>query len=323
MARGTVKWFNPDKGYGFIAVDGGKDVFVHFSAIQTDGYRTLEEGDRVEFEIAYGARGAQAEKVRVAVGGSEYETIRSVEADLPVPPLRRRSDGEDNSAETEPSQPVNFLEARAKAEYARAAADLETTFANMSSESGVYPAYQVSLAISSYGVTASRHALPISIFLGSDVDSAAVESAVVDAVASLGFEVDIRKPPIIGSWFRVMLGRSREALTSDAAAEIALRLERAIEIQALHKPQADIDWSQADGVAKLITALDGQPNALIQIGSVFLVKVDGVIAVRNLSQRELAFLQRNSRILTTPKEFLNALDDFVRNEQILDNSADY
>jgi cold shock protein len=63
MAQGTVKWFNPDKGYGFIAVDGGKDVFVHFSAIQSDGYRTLEEGQRVEFEITQSDRGQQAEKV--------------------------------------------------------------------------------------------------------------------------------------------------------------------------------------------------------------------------------------------------------------------
>ena len=51
MAQGTVKWFNADKGYGFIAVDGGRDVFVHFSAIQSDGFRSLEEGQRVEFEI--------------------------------------------------------------------------------------------------------------------------------------------------------------------------------------------------------------------------------------------------------------------------------
>jgi CspA family cold shock protein len=65
MAQGTVKWFNADKGYGFIAVDGGRDVFVHFSAIQTDGYRTLEEGQRVEFEITQGERGPQAESVRV------------------------------------------------------------------------------------------------------------------------------------------------------------------------------------------------------------------------------------------------------------------
>ena len=64
MAQGTVKWFNADKGYGFIAVDGGRDVFVHFSAIQADGYRTLEEGQRVEFEITQSDRGPQADAVR-------------------------------------------------------------------------------------------------------------------------------------------------------------------------------------------------------------------------------------------------------------------
>ena len=67
MAQGTVKWFNADKGYGFIAVDGGRDVFVHFSAIQMDGYRSLEEGQRVEFDIEQSDRGPQASAVR-AVG---------------------------------------------------------------------------------------------------------------------------------------------------------------------------------------------------------------------------------------------------------------
>lgn len=52
MAVGSVKWFNAEKGYGFIATDGGPDVFVHYSAIVADGYRTLDEGDRVEFEVA-------------------------------------------------------------------------------------------------------------------------------------------------------------------------------------------------------------------------------------------------------------------------------
>ena len=65
MAQGTVEWFNPDKGYGFIAIDDGHDVFVHFSAIQSDGYRTLEEGQRVEFEITQSDRGAQADQVVV------------------------------------------------------------------------------------------------------------------------------------------------------------------------------------------------------------------------------------------------------------------
>ncbi|HLU72622.1 MAG TPA: cold-shock protein [Nonomuraea sp.] len=64
MAQGTVKWFNADKGYGFIAVDGGKDVFVHYSAILMDGYRSLEQGQRVEFEITQGQKGPQAESVR-------------------------------------------------------------------------------------------------------------------------------------------------------------------------------------------------------------------------------------------------------------------
>jgi cold shock protein len=63
--QGTVKWFNSEKGYGFIAVDGGgSDVFVHFSAIQADGYRSLEEGQRVEFDVVQGQKGPQAEAVR-------------------------------------------------------------------------------------------------------------------------------------------------------------------------------------------------------------------------------------------------------------------
>ncbi|MEV0643845.1 cold-shock protein [Phytomonospora sp. NPDC050363] len=66
MAQGTVKWFNDDKGFGFIAVDGGApDVFVHFSAIESAGFRSLTEDQRVEFEIAQGPKGPQAEGVRV------------------------------------------------------------------------------------------------------------------------------------------------------------------------------------------------------------------------------------------------------------------
>lgn len=64
MAQGTVKWFSGEKGYGFIAVDGGADVFVHFSAIDMPGYKTLEEGQRVEFEISQGQKGPQADAVR-------------------------------------------------------------------------------------------------------------------------------------------------------------------------------------------------------------------------------------------------------------------
>jgi len=61
--KGTVKWFNAEKGYGFIQVEGGEDVFVHFSAIQGEGFKTLDEGQEVEFEITEGNRGPQAANV--------------------------------------------------------------------------------------------------------------------------------------------------------------------------------------------------------------------------------------------------------------------
>jgi CspA family cold shock protein len=64
MAQGTVKWFNGEKGYGFIAQDGGADVFVHFSEIVGSGFRNLDEGQRVEFEVGQGAKGPQATAVR-------------------------------------------------------------------------------------------------------------------------------------------------------------------------------------------------------------------------------------------------------------------
>ncbi|WP_010290986.1 cold-shock protein [Kurthia massiliensis] len=63
MTQGTVKWFNAEKGFGFIAVEGGDDVFVHFSAIQSEGFKTLEEGQKVEFNIEEGNRGPQAANV--------------------------------------------------------------------------------------------------------------------------------------------------------------------------------------------------------------------------------------------------------------------
>lgn len=67
METGKVKWFNAEKGFGFIERDGGKDVFVHFSAITMDGYKTLEEGMEVQFEVIEGAKGPQAANVsRVA-----------------------------------------------------------------------------------------------------------------------------------------------------------------------------------------------------------------------------------------------------------------
>jgi CspA family cold shock protein len=64
VAKGTVKWFNESKGFGFISQEGGEDVFVHFSAIQGSGFKTLAEGDAVEFDVQQGPKGLQAANVR-------------------------------------------------------------------------------------------------------------------------------------------------------------------------------------------------------------------------------------------------------------------
>lgn len=66
MNNGTVKWFNADKGFGFIEVEGGDDVFAHFSAIQGDGFKSLDEGQHVTFDIEQGARGPQAVNINKA-----------------------------------------------------------------------------------------------------------------------------------------------------------------------------------------------------------------------------------------------------------------
>ena len=66
MANGTVKWFNNKKGYGFINTDNGRDIFVHFSSVEMDGYKSLNEGEQVTFEIEESDRGPEAKKVRRA-----------------------------------------------------------------------------------------------------------------------------------------------------------------------------------------------------------------------------------------------------------------
>jgi CspA family cold shock protein len=65
MSTGSVKWFNDSKGFGFITTDEGNDVFVHYSAIQSDGYKSLKEGDKVEFDVVEGDKGPQAANVTV------------------------------------------------------------------------------------------------------------------------------------------------------------------------------------------------------------------------------------------------------------------
>jgi len=80
--RGSVKWFNNPKGYGFLGRDGGADVFIHFSAIASEGYKSLQEGDQVEFEIVQGQKGPQAANVTKITLDPEPASSRSGDQDF-------------------------------------------------------------------------------------------------------------------------------------------------------------------------------------------------------------------------------------------------
>lgn len=152
------------------------------------------------------------------------------------------------------------------------------------------------------------HSLPVSIYLSHDTGSGEVEAAVVDLLDVLDVDITTSRPPVIGSWLGLRLGRFRRSLASEEAREILARAERAIEARVVGLPQAEIDSKLADAAAKLITALENQPDAFVQLGSLFVLKINGMPIVRNLSPREMSFLVRHQTTLTAPEEILRILE---------------
>jgi transcriptional regulator with XRE-family HTH domain len=150
--------------------------------------------------------------------------------------------------------------------------------------------------------------LPVSIYLTDDTGSGEVEAAVVDLLDVLDIDITASRPPIIGSWLGFRFGRFRKALGSEEAKEILARAERAIEARAVGLPQAEIDGKLAEAAARLITALENQRDAFVQVGSLCVLKVDGMTIVRNLSPREMSFLVKNQTALTAPAEILRILE---------------
>jgi anti-anti-sigma factor len=150
--------------------------------------------------------------------------------------------------------------------------------------------------------------LTCKIYLADADNHEAAEAALTEVIKSFGLQISLAFQPVEASWFREFLLKVRGHGQATLPVEAQLdKLVRALEMQALHRPQAEIDAAQGDAVAKLITALDTTPQAVVQVGSVMVVKVDETIVVRNLTQLELAHWERNPAQFRDPKAALAEL----------------
>jgi hypothetical protein len=149
--------------------------------------------------------------------------------------------------------------------------------------------------------------LDIQVYLADGENYSAVESALNDFIEVLHIEVLSRENPEFGSWFRRMRGKiSSETPSIEEVIELAVR---AVQMKTMLLPQAGIDAAQGDVLAKLITALGPERNAVIQIGSILLVKSNGDLMCRNLTQAELSYLERHPTLIKDPNSILRQLQD--------------
>lgn len=138
-----------------------------------------------------------------------------------------------------------------------------------------------------------------------------ISDAISEVLKAYGFVVADEFPEIKGSWFKKWFAKSKEALSQPEVIERLEKIERAVELKAIDRPQAEIDDKQASAIAKLIKCLDKVPNAAVQAGSVLVVKLTTskgpVIQARTLSQREMVELENNQLLLQDPAEVLGKL----------------
>lgn len=159
--------------------------------------------------------------------------------------------------------------------------------------------------------------LPVRYYVGTDDRNVAddVEHALEIILDDIGFRIAATYPIVRGSWFRKLFFMSREKLTPQQVAESVAKIERAAGVRALDLPQSQVDQNRADGVAKLLTALEKCPTALVQIGSICIIKIDGTPIVVNLTPRELSELEREPTIFSSPAEALSAIRKLRHQDQ--------
>ncbi|MEV4242149.1 hypothetical protein AB0J63_01945 [Streptosporangium canum] len=140
----------------------------------------------------------------------------------------------------------------------------------------------------------------------------AVRDALVDLAAAFGWTVGPDSGPIIGSFFQRLTMWTKDVATSATTKEIAEEVRRGIELATIHSQQADNDNRQAEAVAKLVQSLEGTDKAVMLVGSILIMKDDGRLSVRTLTQRQLMFLDRHATSVTDPAAVLQALDECAR-----------
>jgi cold shock CspA family protein len=271
---GTVKWFDNAKGFGLITPDSGSgDVFVRYSEILATEFGPLEEGQRVEF----------------------YPTTK------PVSPGDMTSESVRTSSRPE-------AHGRVMATSERDAVSAELADSYRLAQTGERRIFQ---PVHRKRKAAGTHRLPITIYLASEANASEVELALVELLDALDVDITESMPPIHGSWLGFRSGRFRRLLSSEQADDVVARIERAVQVRLLDQQQADVDVKQAEAVAHLMTGLENQESACIQVGSLFLIKVGGTLVVRNLTPQEMSFLSRYPTALSSPAQVLGALEEFA------------
>jgi CspA family cold shock protein len=320
MAQGTVKWFNAEKGFGFIAQeDGGDDVFVHYSAIQTSGYKSLDENQKVEFDVTQGPKGPQAENVRlVTVGAGEPKSDRKSDVfasgsaggssfskrgpldrvdGLRLPHATRNVDGDPTGHGQGPrarraaadSDVVRFQEADGLL-VVIVEAPGPTDRADLTSGEVNFETY-----------VSSPNAL----------DALRLASAVDVILEDVGFlrprQIDLRS----GSWWRRAASRLRAGVTSEEVVERLQKAERALELAALGERQATVDAKTAEAAATIMREVRDQDRVAVRLGSLLCVKYnDGhgdVLVLKQLTEAERRALDHFGGLTAKPERTLELL----------------
>lgn len=175
----------------------------------------------------------------------------------------------------------------------------------------------------SYGDPKSTQILPLSIYVDTNESAEIFEvyDAVIKFAESIGFDKAFEFDPVKGSWFKKMLFKSREKLTSDEVTDRLREVEYGIEVNTILKPQSEVDKNQSEALANIITSIKDIPNAAIKIGALIVVKItdeQGSVSLqtRTLSIKELHLLNKKPELLQMPTQILLALAKEVDDEEL-------